>query len=223
MFERFTDAARRVVVLAQEEARMLTHHHIGSGHLLLGLIREQDGIAAQALGTLGLELDSARRQVGELVVESDESDGLGDQKPAGHLSFSPLAKKVLELALREALQIGNNFIGTEHLLIGLVRAGDDGVGAKILSTYTADLNDVRNQVVKMIRDFRPGSAVPAMGRDVAGRGQFTILRTRLWRLDARVTELTAEVERLAKLLREQGIDPSPQPGPAAPGPGEVAG
>jgi ATP-dependent Clp protease ATP-binding subunit ClpC len=205
MFERFTDAARRVVVLAQEEARMMTHHHIGTGHLLLGLIKEQDGIAAQALGGLGLGLESVRHQVGQLVVETDEIDGLGDQEPAGHLPFSPLAKKVLELSLREALQIGNNFIGTEHLLIGLVR-GDRGVGVRVLGAYSADPGRVQNQVISAIRNVSSGSAVSAMGRGAIGRADFTTLLARLWRLDARVTELTAEVERLGALLREHGID-----------------
>lgn len=208
MFERFTDAARAVVVLAQEEARTLAHHHIGSGHLLLGLIREQDGIAAQALEGLGLGLDSVRRQVSEVVVESDERDGLGGQDPAGHLPFSPLAKKALELALREALEIGHNFIGTEHLLMGLVRAGDDGVAVKILSTYTADPGNVRNQVIKMIRNVGSSAAVQALrpGRDAAVQAQLAMMRGGLRRLDARVATLTAEVERLAALLREQGID-----------------
>jgi ATP-dependent Clp protease ATP-binding subunit ClpC len=211
MFERFTDAARRVVVLAQEEARMLTHHHIGTGHLLLGLIREQDGLAAQALDRLGVGLESARQQASQLVVESDESDGLGDQKPTGHLPFSPLAKKMLELALREALQIGHNFIGTEHLLIGLVRGGDDGVGVKILSSYAADPGEVRNQVIRTIREVGSGLTVPTMppGRDAARRAEFTMLRTGLGRLEARVAALTAEVERLRALLREHGIEPGP--------------
>ncbi|MGD0936186.1 MAG: Clp protease N-terminal domain-containing protein, partial [Streptosporangiaceae bacterium] len=112
MFERFTDRARRVVVLAQEEARMLNHSHIGTEHILLGLIREGGGVAAKAVESLGISLEAARRQVGEIVVQ-------GQQAPSGHIPFTPRAKKVLELSLREALQLGHNYIGTEHILLGL--------------------------------------------------------------------------------------------------------
>jgi ATP-dependent Clp protease ATP-binding subunit ClpC len=114
MFERFTDRARRVVVLAQEEARMLNHNYIGTEHILLGLIHEGEGVAAKALESLGISLDAVREQVQEII-------GQGQQAPSGHIPFTPRAKKVLELSLREALQLGHNYIGTEHILLGLIR------------------------------------------------------------------------------------------------------
>ena len=111
MFERFTDRARRVVVLAQEEARMLNHNYIGTEHILLGLIHEGEGVAAKALESLGISLEGVRQQVEEII-------GQGQQAPSGHIPFTPRAKKVLELSLREALQLGHNYIGTEHILLG---------------------------------------------------------------------------------------------------------
>ena len=131
MFERFTDRARRVVVLAQEEARMLNHNYIGTEHILLGLIHEGDGVAARALESLGISLDAVRQQVEEII-------GQGQQAPSGHIPFTPRAKKVLELSLREALQLGHNYIGTEHILLGLIREGD-GVAAQVLVKLGADL------------------------------------------------------------------------------------
>ena len=125
MFERFTDRARRVVVLAQEEARMLSHNYIGTEHILLGLIHEGDGIAAKALESLGVSLEAVRAQVEEII-------GQGQQAPSGHIPFTPRAKKVLELSLREALQLGHNYIGTEHILLGLIREGE-GVAAQVLA------------------------------------------------------------------------------------------
>src|ERR687889_438489 len=116
MFERFTDRARRVVVLAQEEARMLNHNYIGTEHILLGLIHEGEGVAAKALESLGISLEGVRQQVEEII-------GQGQQAPSGHIPFTPRAKKVLELSLREALQLGHNYIGTEHILLGLIREG----------------------------------------------------------------------------------------------------
>src|SRR3989440_511155 len=124
MFERFTDRARRVVVLAQEEARMLNHNYIGTEHILLGLIHEGEGVAAKALESLGISLDAVRQQVEEII-------GQGQQAPSGHIPFTPRAKKVLELSLREALQLGHNYIGTEHILLGLIREGE-GVAAQVL-------------------------------------------------------------------------------------------
>ena len=124
MFERFTDRARRVAVLAQEEARMLHHDHIGTEHILLGLICEGEGVAAKALGSLGISLEAVRQHVGEIT-------GQGQQAPSGHVPFTPRAKKVLELSLREALQLGHNYIGTEHILLGLIREGE-GVAAQVL-------------------------------------------------------------------------------------------
>jgi ATP-dependent Clp protease ATP-binding subunit ClpC len=119
MFERFTDRARQVVALAQEEARMLNHDYIGTEHILLGLIHEGDGVAARSLESLGISLDAVRQQVQEII-------GRGQQAPSGHIPFTPRAKKVLELSLREALQLGHNYIGTEHILLGLLREGERG-------------------------------------------------------------------------------------------------
>src|SRR6218665_2543848 len=124
MFERFTDRARRVVVLAQEEAKMLNHNYIGTEHILLGLIHEGEGVAAKALESLGISLDAVREQVQDII-------GQGQQQPTGHIPFTPRAKKVLELSLREALQLGHNYIGTEHILLGLIREGE-GVAAQVL-------------------------------------------------------------------------------------------
>ena len=120
MFERFTDRARRVVVLAQEEARMLNHNYIGTEHILLGLIHEGEGVAAKSLENLGISLDAVREQVQEII-------GQGQQAPSGHIPFTPRAKKVLELSLREALQLGHNYIGTEHILLALLEL-EDGTG-----------------------------------------------------------------------------------------------
>jgi len=117
VFERFTDRARRVVVLAQDEARMLNHDYIGTEHLLLGLIGEGEGVAARALESLGISLDALRQQVEQVI-------GRGQQAPSGHIPFTPRAKKVMELALREANDLGHSYIGTEHILLGLIREGD---------------------------------------------------------------------------------------------------
>ena len=140
MFERFTDRARRVVVLAQEEARDLGHTYIGTEHILLGLLREPEGVAAQALEALGIGLDGVRREVREIIGQ-----GEGTTLPT-HIPFTPRAKKVLELSLREALQLGHNYIGTEHILLGLIREGE-GVAAQVLVKLGADLNRVRQQVI----------------------------------------------------------------------------
>ncbi len=142
MFERFTDRARRVVVLAQEEARMLNHNYIGTEHILLGLIHEGEGVAAKALERLGISLEGVRQQVEEII-------GQGQQAPSGHIPFTPRAKKVLELSLREALQLGHNYIGTEHILLGLIREGE-GVAAQVLVKLGADLNRVRQQVIQLL-------------------------------------------------------------------------
>jgi len=153
MFERFTDRARRVVVLAQEEARMLNHNYIGTEHILLGLIHEGEGVAAKALESLGISLDAVREQVQEII-------GQGQQAPSGHIPFTPRAKKVLELSLREALQLGHNYIGTEHILLGLIREGE-GVAAQVLVKLGADLNRVRQQVIQLLSGYQgkePASA-----------------------------------------------------------------
>src|SRR6187431_3363631 len=146
MFERFTDRARRVVVLAQEEARMLNHNYIGTEHILLGLIHEGEGVAAKALESLGISLEAVRQKVEEII-------GHGQQSPSGHIPFTPRAKKVLELSLREALQINHSYIGTEHILLGLIREGE-GVAAQVLVKLGADLNRVRNQVLQLLSGFQ---------------------------------------------------------------------
>ena len=145
MFERFTDRARRVVVLAQEEARLLNHNYIGTEHILLGLIHEGEGVAAKALESLGISLESVRGQVEEII-------GQGGNSPSGHIPFTPRAKKVLELSLREALQLGHNYIGTEHILLGLIREGE-GVAAQVLVKLGADLARVREQVIQLLSAY----------------------------------------------------------------------
>ncbi|MBU6242565.1 MAG: ATP-dependent Clp protease ATP-binding subunit [Acidobacteria bacterium] len=155
MFERFTDRARRVVVLAQEEARMLNHNYIGTEHILLGLIHEGEGVAAKGLESLGISLEAVRSQVEEII-------GQGQQAPSGHIPFTPRAKKVLELSLREALQLGHNYIGTEHILLGLIREGE-GVAAQVLVKLGADLNRVRQQVIQLLSGYQGKEAVTTGG------------------------------------------------------------
>ena len=155
MFERFTDRARRVVVLAQEEARMLNHNYIGTEHILLGLIHEGEGVAAKALESLGISLEAVRSQVEEII-------GQGQQAPSGHIPFTPRAKKVLELSLREALQLGHNYIGTEHILLGLIREGE-GVAAQVLVKLGADLGRVRQQVIQLLSGYQGKEPATAGG------------------------------------------------------------
>src|SRR6201987_1720213 len=159
MFERFTDRAGRVVVLAQEEARMLNHNYIGTEHILLGLIHEGEGVAAKALESLGISLEGVRQQVEEII-------GQGQQAPSGHIPFTPRAKKVLELSLREALQLGHNYIGTEHILLGLIREGEC-VAAQVLVKLGADLNRVRQQVIQLLSGYQ-GKEPAAAGAGTAG-------------------------------------------------------
>ena len=149
MFERFTDRARRVLVLAQEEARLLDHDFIGTEHILLGLIREGDGVAAQALGSLDVSLQAVRQKVEETV-------GPAGPSTTGSPPFTPRAKKVLELSLREALQLGHSYIGTEHILLGLVREGEGGA-VEVLVSLGADLTGVRQQVIQLLSGYQsPG-------------------------------------------------------------------
>ena len=156
LFERFTDRARRVVVLAQEEARLLNHNYIGTEHILLGLIHEGEGVAAKALESLGISLEAVRSQVEEII-------GQGGSSPSGHIPFTPRAKKVLELSLREALQLGHNYIGTEHILLGLIREGE-GVAAQVLVKLGADLSRVRQQVIQLLSGYSgPGGGSAAAG------------------------------------------------------------
>ena len=150
MFERFTDRARRVIVLAQQEARMLSHNYIGTEHLLLGLLADGGGTAASALESLGVTLDAAREQVREIIGE-------GQQSQQGHIPFTPRAKRVLELSLREALNLGDDHIGTEHLLLGLLAEGD-GVGAQIVARLGASRRAVHDKVIELIGSERDPAA-----------------------------------------------------------------
>jgi len=166
LFERFTDRARRVVVLAQEEARLLNHNYIGTEHILLGLIHEGEGVAAKALESLGISLEAVRSQVEEII-------GQGGSSPSGHIPFTPRAKKVLELSLREALQLGHNYIGTEHILLGLIREGE-GVAAQVLVKLGADLSRVRQQVIQLLSGYSgPGSQQEKAGATAGGSGEPT--------------------------------------------------
>ena len=153
MFERFTNQARRVVVLAQEESRNLDHNYIGTEHLVLGLLRE-GGTGARALESLDVTVEGVRREVEARV-------GRGDQPQAGHIPFTPRAKKALELSLRESLALGQNYIGTGHLLLGLIRMGD-GVGVEILVGLGADLNVLRARVIELMADDTEEGAVPSL-------------------------------------------------------------
>ncbi|MGZ5324958.1 MAG: Clp protease N-terminal domain-containing protein, partial [Solirubrobacterales bacterium] len=155
MFERFTERARQVVVLAQEEARTLKHNYIGTEHILLGLLREEEGLAARVLESLDITVERVRSQVVRIV-------GSGEEVTSGQIPFTPRAKKVLELALREALSLGHNYIGTEHILLGLVRE-NEGVAARILLDFDADSEKIRNEVIRMLsgpggRQGRAGQA-----------------------------------------------------------------
>src|ERR671910_685934 len=166
MFERFTERARKVVVLAQEEARHFNHNYIGTEHLLLGLLREDEGVAARALSSLNVALDEVREQVESIVGYGEE--GTGAQAP-----FTPRSKKVLELALREALQLGHNYIGTEHILLGLVRE-PEGVAARVLSNLGVDPDKVRREVVRMLGR---GWEIE-QGTDRSANSQITLFRAR---------------------------------------------
>ncbi len=187
MFERFTDRARRVVVLAQEEARMLNHNKIGTEHILLALIREDGGIAAQALESLGITEEAARQQV-EAIAGRGQQDS-----PRGHIPFTPRAKKVLQLSMREAIALGHAYIGTEHILLGLVRE-DDGVPIRALNGLDVDANMVRQQVIQRV-SAREGPQEPGTGR-ATGRGKRKLLselRGRLDSLDWRLSVLEQRV------------------------------
>ncbi|OZG66306.1 ATP-dependent Clp protease ATP-binding protein [Bifidobacterium hapali] len=162
MFERFTDRARRVIVLAQEEARALQHNYIGTEHLLLGLIREGDGVAAKALASKGVTLEDTRKQVEEMI-------GKGNAAPGGHIPFTPHAKQVLELSLREALQLGHSYIGTEHILLGLIREGE-GVGTQVLIKMDVDLGELRSATIDMIRGNSASSSDGQGKGDLANAG-----------------------------------------------------
>jgi ATP-dependent Clp protease ATP-binding subunit ClpC len=198
MFERFTDRARRVVVLAQEEARMLNHNYIGTEHILLGLIHEGEGVAAKALESLGISLEAVRSQVEEII-------GQGQQAPSGHIPFTPRAKKVLELSLREALQLGHNYIGTEHILLGLIREGE-GVAAQVLVKLGADLNKVRQQVIQLLNGYQAkepagtaSEATPSTSLVLDQFGRNLTQAAREGKLDP-VIGREKEIERLMQVL-----------------------
>jgi ATP-dependent Clp protease ATP-binding subunit ClpC len=209
MFERFTDRARRVVVLAQEEARLLKHNYIGTEHLLLGLMREEQGLAAQILATQGLGLDVVQQKVSATV-------GPGESAPSGHIPFTRRAKKVMELALREALLLSHDYIGTEHILLGLIAEGN-GVAISVLTDLGVDPDQVRSDVIRALPEVR--SAIDNVGLARARRSgslpvtQLAQLRSRVDELDARLTAIEAEAGRLRGLLREHGIEPG-DPGSA---------
>jgi len=190
MFERFTDQARRVVVLAQDQARSLGHDHIGTEHILLGLLSEGEGLAAQALAALEVSLDAARDQVVEIVGE-------GAGQPSGHIPFTPRTKKVLELSLREAQRLGDDHIGTEHILLGLVRESE-GVGAQILVRLGANLDRVTEQVLATVK----ASPAEELRRVSVGRmpvERIAGLREVMSRLDEITDRLTAIENLLAEI------------------------
>jgi prophage maintenance system killer protein len=188
LFQRFSDRARQAVTLAQEEARELDHNYIGTEHILLGLLRVPEGVAAKVLATFGVSPEAVRAQVEEII-------GRGSETPRGHIPFTPRSKKVLELALREALQLGHNYIGTEHILLGLVREGE-GVAAQIMVKLGADLPRVRQRVTEMLEE-QPRRT---------GEHKALILEELAAVFDEN-ERLHAEVQRLRDLLRRHGIDP----------------
>jgi ATP-dependent Clp protease ATP-binding subunit ClpC len=180
MFERFTDRARRVVVLAQHEARGLNHDWIGTEHLLLALIGEGHGVGAKALESLGISLDAARQQVEVIIPRGQEPTR------DGHIPFTPRAKKVLELSLREALQLGHHYIGTEHILLGLIREGD-GVAGQVLANLGADLNRTREQVIQLLHGHRGQEpATAAVGEEL--RDRLASVATRLAVIERRLRD-----------------------------------
>ena len=191
MFERFTDRARRVVVLAQEEARLLNHNYIGTEHILLGLIHEGEGVAAKALESLGISLEAVRSQVEEII-------GQGGSSPSGHIPFTPRAKKVLELSLREALQLGHNYIGTEHILLGLIREGE-GVAAQVLVKLGADLSRVRQQVIQLLSGYSGPGGQEKAGATTGGSSEQSAQSGSL--------VLDQFGRNLTQLAREKKLDP----------------
>ncbi len=199
MFERFTERARKVVVLAQEEARHFNHNYIGTEHLLLGLLREDEGVAARALSSLNVTLDEVREQVESIV-------GYGEEGTGGQAPFTPRSKKVLELALREALQLGHNYIGTEHILLGLVRESE-GVAARVLSNLDVDPDKVRREVVRMLGGGRSGRG--RSGEQGGAKGGTEAKRPKTRQLDQYGRNLTmyAEEDKLDPVIgRAQEIE-----------------
>ena len=210
MFERFTARARRAVVNAQQEARELNHNYIGTEHLLLGLMREPESVAARALQELKISQDTVREQVMQSV-------GRGQQPPSGHVPFTPRAKKVLELSLREALQLSHNYIGTEHILLGLIREGE-GVAAQVLVKLGGNLAVVREKVIEII----PAAAENVEFTERLRPAGATSLEGILGPLAAISDRLDAIAERLDAIERHLGLREEPGPGGAGSGPEEAA-
>jgi ATP-dependent Clp protease ATP-binding subunit ClpC len=216
MFEKFSDRARRVIVLAQEEARRLHHDYIGTEHLLLGLIHEGRGVAAKALESLGISLEDVRRDVGEIVPP-------GEHERSGHIPFTPRAKKVLELSLRESQQLGHNYIGTEHILLGLIREGE-GVAAQVLVKLGADLNRVRERVLQILgayaRETGPASETAVTweaGTGLTGEREMRIAGSP-GRLEEMISRLRSIDARVAAIEKHLGLG---QAGPGDAGPGDA--
>ena len=208
MFERFTERARRVVVLAQEESRLLGHNYIGTEHLLLGLLAEQDGVAALALESLNVTLEAAREQVLEII-------GPGQSQPSGHIPFTPRAKKILELSLREALTMGSQVIDTQHLLLGLVDEGD-GVGAQILQRLDATAQAVRETVARLINAEPEAAVVTGPGSEPRAVSVSRQVRIRVDAL-TEVRDLLLSIDRrLSAIERHLGIDAGREEPPAGP-------
>ena len=192
MFERFTDRSRRTVVQAQEEARRLNHNYIGTEHLLLGILRDGEGVAAEALASLGVGLDPAREQVAEIT-------GRGQQAPSGHVPFTPRAKKVLELSLREALSLEHPYIGPEHILLGLITEGH-GVAVEVLRVLGAPPEQVQARVLELL---------PPAGEDPSGADQPVRVVRAPVRLDEALRRLDAIEARLDAIERRLGVDEPP--------------
>src|SRR2546421_4065546 len=193
MFELFTDRARRVVILAQAEARLLDHNYIGTEHLLLGLLHEGEGVGFKALDSLGIPLEDVRTQVQEII-------GQGQAAPTGHIPFTPRAKKVLELSLREALQLGHNYIGTEHILLGLIREGE-GVAAQVLQKLGADLNRVRQQVIQLLSGYTGGKGEGVAAGEQTPQGSMV-----LDQFGRNLTQLARETKLDPVIGREKEIE-----------------
>jgi ATP-dependent Clp protease ATP-binding subunit ClpC len=189
MFERFTDRARQAVALSQEEAKMFGHDYVGTEHLLLGLIHEGEGVAAKALESLGISLQAVREQVEEII-------GRGQHAPSADIPFTPRAKKVLELSLREATHLGHNYIGTEHILLGLMREGE-GVAAQVLVKLGANLNLVRQQVIELLQGYQ--------GQDEPGRRRAARLRSAGRPQRGLLPQILARVESIDAQLSAMGL------------------
>jgi ATP-dependent Clp protease ATP-binding subunit ClpC len=208
MFEKFSDRARRVVVLSQEEARLLNHNYIGTEHILLGLVHEDEGVAARALRSLNVRLDAVRGEVEEII-------GQGGSPPSDHIPFTPRAKKVLELSLREAIQLGHNYIGTEHVLLGLVREGE-GVACQVLVKLGAELPKVRARVLQLVAEssgpgtggwiFRPSSELTAVldeaHRVAEARGEAEVMPIHVFLAAVEHPDGAA-----GRMLQTVGVDP----------------